>query len=118
MSTIYWIETLDAILFFFIVGAIISLIIGGTILAGGLEDKNEKATRIGIKILCICVISFMAYTFTPSTKKAYKIVGIGGTIDYLKNNDTAKQMPDKCIKALDLFLDKAIEKNDSINIKK
>lgn len=62
------------------------------------------------------VIFFMAYTFTPSTEKAYKIVGIGGTIDYLKDNNTAKQLPDKCIKALDILLEKQIDKieNDSI----
>ena len=29
------------------------------------------------------------------------IYGIGGTIDYVKSNETAKQLPDKYIKALD-----------------
>ncbi|EXZ39654.1 putative membrane protein [Bacteroides fragilis str. 1007-1-F  len=36
-------------------------------------------------------------------------MGIGGTIDYIRQNETAKQLPDKCIKALDLFMDKVIE---------
>ena len=32
---------------------------------------------------------------------ALLIYGVGGTIDYVKSNKTAKQLPDKCIKALD-----------------
>ena len=31
--------------------------------------------------------------------------GVGGTIDYIKSNDTSKQLPDKCVKALDKYLD-------------
>ena len=30
---------------------------------------------------------------------------VGGTIDYIKSNKTAKQLHDKCIKALDKYLD-------------
>ena len=33
------------------------------------------------------------------------VYGVGGTIDYIKSNDTAKQIPDKCVKALDKYLD-------------
>ena len=36
---------------------------------------------------------------------------IGGTIDYIKSNDTAKQLPDKCIKALDKWADNINEEN-------
>lgn len=28
-----------------------------------------------------------------------------GTIDYVKSNETAKQLPDKCVKALDKWVD-------------
>ena len=38
------------------------------------------------------------------------IYGIGGTIDYIKSNETAKQLPDKCIKALDKLVDNLNEK--------
>ena len=37
------------------------------------------------------------------------IYGVGGTIDYIRKNDTAKQLPDKCIKVLDCFADKYID---------
>jgi hypothetical protein len=33
------------------------------------------------------------------------IYGVGGTIDYIKSNDKAKKLPDKCIEALDKYLD-------------
>ena len=40
------------------------------------------------------------------------IYGIGGTIDYIKGNDTAKQLPDKCIEAIDKFLDEYTGEED------
>lgn len=40
-----------------------------------------------------------------------KIIGIGGAYDYLKTNQTANELPDKCIKALD----KLITEKDTIN---
>ena len=36
---------------------------------------------------------------------ALLIYGVGGTIDYVKLNNTAKQLPDKCIKAFDKWVD-------------
>ena len=33
------------------------------------------------------------------------IYSVGGTIDYIKTNKTAKEIPDKCIQAIDLFLE-------------
>ena len=42
---------------------------------------------------------------TPNTKEALMIFGVGGTIDYIKNNDTMKQLPDKCVNALDAWVD-------------
>lgn len=38
-------------------------------------------------------------------KEAFMIWGLGGTIDYIKSNDTAKQLPDKCIEALDKWVE-------------
>ena len=39
------------------------------------------------------------------TKEMLLIYGVGGTIDYIKSNDTAKELPDKAVKALDKYLD-------------
>jgi hypothetical protein len=40
------------------------------------------------------------------------IYGVGGTVDYIKSNDTAKQLPDKVVNALDKYLDSFNEKED------
>lgn len=56
------------------------------------------------------IISFnININIRPKHKEMYRIIGIGGTIDYLRRNETAKQLPDKCIKAVDLFLNKMTE---------
>lgn len=33
------------------------------------------------------------------------IYGVGGTIDYIKSDDKAKALPDKCVEALNRYLD-------------
>lgn len=38
------------------------------------------------------------------------IYGVGGTIDYIKDNPTAKQLPDKYFKILDKWADEQLEK--------
>lgn len=39
------------------------------------------------------------------------IWGVGETIDYVKSNETAKQLPDKCIEALDKWVEGLNEDN-------
>lgn len=53
--------------------------------------------------------------FVPTTKEALMIYGIGGTIDYLKENPTAKQLPDKCVNALDKWADSWVNEEDPKN---
>jgi len=55
------------------------------------------------------IISLSMFLFVPTTKESLVIYGVGGTIDYLKVNPTAKQIPDKCIKALDKWVDSLAE---------
>lgn len=77
------------------------------------EERIEKGVYKLRKIsLVIIILSSLLAFFTPSTKEMYRIIGIGGTIDYLRENETAKQLPDKCIKAIDLLFDKAMEDKD------
>lgn len=51
------------------------------------------------------VLGVVMVTFIPSTKNLLIIYGVGGTIDYLKENKDANKIPDKCVKALDKYLD-------------
>ena len=38
------------------------------------------------------------------------IYGVGSTIDYIKENPTAKQLPDKWVKILDKWVDEQLQK--------
>lgn len=75
------------------------------------EDDIKERGVLKTRKMCLWIlsVSILILTFVPSTKEMYRIIGIGGTIDYLRRNETAKQLPDKCIKAVDLFLNKMTE---------
>jgi hypothetical protein len=78
----------------------------------GYYETEKKATLSIIKKILICfILSCIFSIFVPSSDQMLKIYGIGGTIDYIKSNETAKQLPDKCIKALDLFIEKQIKES-------
>lgn len=59
----------------------------------------------------IAFVSMMGSIFIPSKTDLYAIYGIGGTIDYIKSNDTAKQLPDKVVNDLDKWLDEKTEED-------
>ena len=129
MNDIYWITRFDALNTIFIITLVISTLILVVAIIGWLinydeeydfERKARKACEKAIRIAIIpFIIGLFGATFTPTTKEALLIYGIGGTIDYLKSNPTAKQLPDKCIKALDVWVDSwTLEQNDSIKKEK
>ena len=124
MNSIYWITRLDAINTVCLVLLSIALIafcISGCIYLINLtfdDDEDKETTNKITKKICfisapIMVLFTIFLIFVPTTKEAYQIYGIGGTIDYLKSNKEAKKMPDKAIKALNCFLDNECEQ-DSI----
>lgn len=59
-------------------------------------------------VLAVIVVCSMVSIFTPSKSDLYAIYGIGGTIDYLKDNPEAQKLPDNLIKAANAFLEKNI----------
>ena len=62
------------------------------------------------KISSSCFLLFVTSSIlTPTTKEALLIYGVGGTIDYIKSNETINQLPDKCVKALDAWVDSLTE---------
>lgn len=114
MLEIYLIEILESICFGLIIAAIaccITAFIYANIkdnLSAYNNEEIEKGKILSKKIkkcLCVAIVFFALFIFTPSTRTAYMILGVGGTIDYLRKNETAKQLPDKCIKALDAWVD-------------
>ena len=136
MNEIYWITRLDIIhtlaLVLFIISIVASLlsIISYLCFNGqSIYDMNHEYERsakqnrdyanVAKRVLKYCIIplvlSSLLLIFVPTTKQAFLIYGVGGTIDYVKSNPTAKQLPDKCVKALDKWVDSwSINKNDSI----
>ena len=118
MNEIYWMTVVGNLSTALMVVWIVALIIVlGMLLVlaaseGDVIDDEDSAHIFfkWLKRFVVCgVIAAMASIFIPSTKEMLLIYGVGGTIDYIKTNDTAKQLPDKCIKALDRFADKYID---------
>lgn len=122
MEVLYWITRLDGIKMFLFIASTIFVIysiastIGHCVLIGyeysGMrtEDDYTKAKvlwdKTWLKSIIIAIFVVLFNIFTPTEKDAYIIYGVGGTIDYIKNNKIATKLPDKAIKALDLYLDK------------
>ena len=67
-------------------------------------------------LVVMLIVGAIGSIITPSTKEMYAIYGLGGTIDYIKSNDKAKQLPDKCVDALTRYVD-SIEKENKDNNK-
>ena len=131
MNEVYWITRLGALNFLFNVIIFVSLV-AIIILAMELfsikktsdneDDKNLELQVVTgkvhnenmfynfvkkqfIRAFIVFVVSIVCNVFIPTKNEALMIYGVGGTIDYIKSNETAKQLPDKCIKALDKWAD-------------
>ena len=78
------------------------------------DNESQMARRVLKKAVPSFAIALSVLCFIPSTKEAMLIYGIGGTLDYIKSNDKAKQLPDKCIDALTRYVD-SIEKENKDN---
>ena len=124
MEEIYWITRLDAICNFLttisILSFVISVVIGAfamynrfavdECLEGG-EYYNCYMQRFKIflnyfkRSIIVTLVLTVINIFIPTKNEALLIYGVGGTIDYIKSNETAKQLPDKYIKALDKWAD-------------
>lgn len=124
MNELYWITRLDYITAFLSLIAVLGAINTIVLFFIGLfkrsyadiypEGSQTWKRYIDTSEICFyfakrCVIVFFVSVFinifTPTTNEALLIYGFGGTIDYIKSNDTSKQLPDKCVKALDKYLD-------------
>lgn len=120
MEEIYWITRLDGINVLLnimtVLGIVFTVIsIGGYIITKNDDYVDDCWVEFWIKRFKYCfpttIIVTLLFIFTPTTKEALMIWGVGGTIDYVKSNKTAKQLPDKCIDALDKWVDSLNEDN-------
>jgi hypothetical protein len=115
MKEIYWLTRLDTLSAFFeIMTVMMTIIIVCLLLLFFVDvecllmdaEKRRKYTRISAFILSI---SALGNIFIPSSKEAMMILGVGQTIDYIQENGTVKELPDKCVKALEEWVDSLIE---------
>ena len=120
MNEIYWITRLTIICNFLTtiatLGFVISVVIGAFAMQNRFaadnyeeDDKYYNCHMQRFKIflnyfkrsIIVALVLTFINIFIPTKNEVLLIYGVGGTIDYIKSNDTAKQLPDKCIKALD-----------------
>lgn len=113
MTTLYWITVLGN-LSVALTGIFISLIIVSAVAligyfmeSGDFGDKNlqDKCKKVVKKTSIPLLVTLLLLVFSPSKRELYIIYGVGSTIDYIKSNDKAKQLPDKAIEALSKYLE-------------
>lgn len=69
------------------------------------EWQKSKLRKFANKMFVVFGIFVTINVITPTTEQAYLIYGVGSTIDYIQDNPKAKQLPDKCINALNRWVD-------------
>lgn len=116
MSELYWLNVLGELNScgqFVVFLSIIALIgLGIWIVTYNYDDELfEKIKRMFKRSIYALVFGMTICVFIPSTKSLLIIYGVGGTIDYVKENNVANKIPDKCIKALDKYLDDALKED-------
>lgn len=117
MTELYWITRLTSIKGLFIFLAIFGGIVMiwyflCTLDSFTAEDVKRKYKKNIYRLIVPTAIFALLSIFIPTTREALVIYGIGGTIDYLENNETAKQLPDKVVIALDKYLDELNNKKE------
>lgn len=101
---IYIIDSVKILCIFLTIGL-------GLVLFAYLANMDEDVKKSTIKSFIISiVISFTLAIFIPSRKDCYWILGLGGAIDYIENNQTLQNLPAKYIEYLDLYIDDKLEK--------
>ena len=117
MSELYWLSVLGNIHLLCEFVALISgfgVVILVMIFKFDIENVENPLT---LKKLIKCSAFTLAFAaimcaFIPSKKSLLVIYGVGGTIDYLKENKVANKIPDKCVKVIDMYLDDVL--NDDL----
>lgn len=125
MNELYWITRFDSLNTIGVVMTIFSIVLFITLWLISIstddwtgkdcysEEQKQKLRKGARYSIITFLIGLLLWVFIPTQNEALLIYGVGGTIDYIKSNPTAKQLPDKCINALDKWVD--TWNKDSIN---
>lgn len=124
MNNLYWlsvvgkINSLGTVCLFMGIGIILGTVILLTILLfqwreitpdedeiKSVSKSKKKLFRIGLPIL---ITGILIKTFVPTANELYSIYGVGTIIDYCKNNEKVKELPDSVVEALNKYLESLI----------
>ena len=116
---IYLIEKADCILGFSIFFAAFSILAFITTLGmlycyiNPIEDgyTKESVLKWCKRFLYSSICFLTLIIFVPSTRTIYKVFGIGSVLEYVKNSDEAKQLPDNALKAINYYLKEIPKEN-------
>lgn len=105
MSEIYWITRLDSLQVLFIMMIAVPSIILFIYFLSWLDEGIDSMKSAFKHILPFIFVGILGLVFVPNKQDALLILGVGGTIDYINKNEAIKEIPDKCIKALDAWVE-------------
>lgn len=119
--TLYLIELADSIGLVFLILTILSavaMVIMAIIVTAMYAEENEalkdyyaKLLKLLMKSMYMFAICLLIFAFIPKTSSLYKIIGIGSVLEYVNNNEEAKQLPDNAIKAINYYLEQIPKEN-------
>jgi len=119
MNEIYWLTRvgeLDMVFGTMWILAIVAFVIMLVALPIFGEDWNDEFKNMlkkwAVRMAVLFCIGIIGDAFVPSKKDVLLIYGLGTTIDYVKSNDKAKQLPDKAVDALTRYLDEISKDED------
>lgn len=118
MVEIYWLQRLGNIGFCFNIGfwlcIVIAIVIAVWCFMDDFETFRDKHLIRWVKKFAMVFAFFtIGSIIIPTQHDLMVIYGLGGTIDYIKSNDKAKELPDKVVNALTRYIDYVEkEKND------
>ena len=84
----------------------ISVFTGINILCEGDVERNTKTFKRSAVALAISLVGII---FIPTKQDMILIYGVGTTLDYLQDNEKVRQLPDKCVDALNTWIESLSE---------
>lgn len=74
----------------------------------GVGEKNRMFFKRSAVALAISVLGVIVI---PTKEDMLLIYGVGTTLDYLQDNEKVQQLPDKCVDALEAWVESLSEEN-------
>lgn len=120
MLELYLIQLFGNISIFALIGSIVFGLIYAGIKIGyflirygdnDIETSNVLESPAKKYLICF-LVSIGLLIFIPSKEETLKIIGFGTIIDYVQSNDQVKELPDKCVEALSLYIDEYLPKKE------